>query len=42
MIRYKYSIAYVACILAVNIGFVYVPPMPLLGEMWPPMSLLVV
>ena len=41
MNAYKYSIAYVACILAVNIGFVYVPPMPLLGEMWPPMSLLV-
>jgi len=41
MNTYKYSIAYVACILAVNIGFVYVPPMPLLGEMWPPMSLLV-
>ena len=24
-----------------NIGFVYIPPVPLLGEMFPPMSLLV-
>jgi hypothetical protein len=28
-------------IVAVNIGFVYIPPVPLLGEMFPPMSLIV-
>ena len=39
--RFKYSIAYVVSIVLVNIGFVYVAPVPLLGEMFPPMSLLV-
>ena len=39
--RFKYSIAYVVSIVLVNIGFVYVTPVPLLGEMFPPMSLLV-
>ena len=39
--EFKYSIAYVVSIVAVNIGFVYIPPVPLLGEMFPPMSLVV-
>ena len=39
--KFKYSIAYVVSIVLVNIGFVYVAPVPLLGEMFPPMSLLV-
>ena len=39
--KFKYSLAYVVSILTVNIGFVYIPPVPLLGEMFPPMSLVV-
>jgi uncharacterized PurR-regulated membrane protein YhhQ (DUF165 family) len=39
--QYKYSLSYVLSIVLVNIGFVYIPPVPLLGEMFPPMSLLV-
>ena len=39
--KFKYSLAYVVSILIVNIGFVYIPPVPLLGEMFPPMSLVV-
>ena len=39
--QFKYSLAYVVSIVAVNIGFVYIPPVPLLGEMFPPMSLVV-
>lgn len=39
--QFKYSIAYVVSIVLVNIGFVYIPPVPLLGEMFPPMSILV-
>mgnify|MGYP003676898736 FL=1 len=39
--NYKYSIAYIVSILLVNVGFTLVPPVPLLGEMWPPMSLAV-
>ena len=39
--KYKYSIAYIVSILMVNVGFTLVPPVPLLGEMWPPMSLAV-
>ena len=39
--KFKYSLAYVVSILRVNIGFVYIPPVPLLGEMFPPMSLVV-
>jgi len=39
--KFKYSIAYVVSIVLVNVGFVYVAPVPLLGEMFPPMSLLV-
>lgn len=32
---------YMLSILAVNYGFVHVPLVPLFGDMWPPMSLLV-
>ena len=39
--QFKYSLAYILSILAVNYGFSLVPPVPLLGEMWPPMSLAV-
>jgi uncharacterized PurR-regulated membrane protein YhhQ (DUF165 family) len=39
--QFKYSLAYVVSIVAVNIGFVYIPPVPLLGEMFPPMSIIV-
>lgn len=41
MQNYKYTIAYIISILSVNYGFSLVPPIPLLGEMWPPMSLAV-
>jgi uncharacterized PurR-regulated membrane protein YhhQ (DUF165 family) len=37
----KYTLAYVISIVLVNMGFVYVPMIPLLGEMFPPMTLLV-
>ena len=38
---YKFTIGYILSIVLVNIGFVYIPPVPLLGEMFPPMSLIV-
>ena len=38
---YKFTIGYILSIVLVNIGFVYIPPVPLLGEMFPPMSLVV-
>ena len=41
IMNYKFTIAYVVSIVAVNIGFVYIPSVPLLGEMFPPMSLIV-
>tara|TARA_R110000822_G_C14914668_1_gene450651 strand:- start:1 stop:480 length:480 start_codon:yes stop_codon:yes gene_type:complete len=41
MFRYKYTIGYVLSIVLVNIGFVFITPIPLLGEMFPPMSLIV-
>jgi|TARA_Y100000114_G_scaffold98799_1_gene91985 uncharacterized PurR-regulated membrane protein YhhQ (DUF165 family) len=41
IMNYKFTIAYIVSIVAVNIGFVYIPPVPLLGEMFPPMSLIV-
>jgi uncharacterized PurR-regulated membrane protein YhhQ (DUF165 family) len=41
MENYKYTIAYIIGILSVNYGFSLVPPVPILGEMWPPMSLAV-
>ena len=37
----KYTLAYIISILLVNMGFVYVPMIPLFGEMFPPMTLLV-
>ena len=39
--QYKFTIGYIVSIVLVNIGFVYIPPIPLLGEMFPPMSLIV-
>jgi uncharacterized PurR-regulated membrane protein YhhQ (DUF165 family) len=41
IMNYKFTIAYIVSIVVVNIGFVYIPPVPLLGEMFPPMSLIV-
>ena len=41
IMNYKFTIAYIVSIVAVNIGFVYIHPVPLLGEMFPPMSLIV-
>ena len=41
MFNYKFSIGYILSIVLVNIGFVYVAPIPLLGEMFPPMSFVV-
>jgi len=41
MIKYKMTAAYIAAIVLVNIGFVYVPLVPVGGEMFPPMSLVV-
>lgn len=38
---YKFTIGYILSIVLVNIGFVYIPPITLLGEMFPPMSLIV-
>ena len=38
---YKFSILYIISIVIVNIGFVYVPLVPLFGTMFPPMSLVV-
>ena len=39
--QYKYTLGYILSILLVNIGFVYIQPIPLLGEMFPPMSIIV-
>ena len=41
MIKYKMTAAYIVAIVLVNIGFVYVPLVPVGGEMFPPMSLVV-
>ena len=41
MTKYKYTFGYILSILLVNIGFVYIQPIPLLGEMFPPMSIIV-
>ena len=38
---YKYTIAYIVSIVLVNIGFVYIPMIPMFGEMFPPMTLIV-
>lgn len=37
----KWTAIYIALIVAVNYGFTVVPLVPLFGEMWPPMSLIV-
>jgi len=39
--KYKFTILYILSIVLVNIGFVYVPLVPVLGTMFPPMSLVV-
>lgn len=39
--KYKMTAAYIAAIVLVNIGFVHVPLVPLFGEMFPPMSIVV-
>jgi queuosine precursor transporter len=39
--EYKYTIGYIVLIVLVNIGFTIVPLVPLFGEMFPPMSLVV-
>ena len=41
MFKYKFTIGYILSIVLVNIGFVFIAPIPLLGEMFPPMSLVV-
>jgi uncharacterized PurR-regulated membrane protein YhhQ (DUF165 family) len=41
MINYKFTFFYIISIVGVNIGFVYINPIPVFGEMFPPMSLLV-
>ena len=37
----KYTLLYILSIILVNIGFIYVPMIPLLGQMFPPMTLIV-
>lgn len=37
----KYTVTYILLIVAVNYGFTVVPLVPVFGEMWPPMSLVV-
>jgi len=37
----KYTLFYILSIVLVNIGFIYVPMIPLLGQMFPPMTLIV-
>ncbi len=39
--KYKYTAFYIAAVVLVNIGFVYVPLISLFGEMFPPMSVVV-
>ena len=41
MFKYKFTIGYILSIVLVNIGFVFITPISLLGEMFPPMSLIV-
>ena len=41
MQNYKYTIAYIASIALINIGFVYVPLIPFYDTMYPPMSIVV-
>jgi len=37
----KYTLLYIISIVLVNVGFIYVPMIPLLGQMFPPMTLVV-
>ena len=39
--RYRFSLLYIVSVVLVNIGFVYAPLLPIGGEMFPPMSLIV-
>ena len=39
--KYKFTLSYIAAIVLVNMGFIYVPMIPMFGEMFPPMSLVV-
>lgn len=41
MARYKFSLIYILSILLINIGFVYVPLIPLFDTMYPPMTIAV-
>ena len=41
MRNYKFTIGYIVLIVLVNWGFTVVPLVPILGEMFPPMSLVV-
>ena len=41
MRNYKFTIGYIVLIVMVNWGFTVVPLVPILGEMFPPMSLVV-
>ena len=41
MVKYKFTLSYIAAIVLVNMGFIYIPMIPILGEMFPPMSLVV-
>jgi queuosine precursor transporter len=39
--KFKYTLLYIVAIAIINWGFSVVPLVPVLGEMWPPMSLAV-
>ena len=39
--KYKFTLSYILAIVLVNMGFIYVPMIPMFGEMFPPMSLVV-
>ena len=41
LINIKLTLLYIISLVMVNIGFIYVPMIPLFGEMFPPMTLLV-
>ena len=41
MAQYKFSLIYILSIVLVNIGFVYVPLIPLFDTMYPPMTVVV-
>ena len=39
--KYKFTLAYIVSIALINIGFVYVPLIPIFDTMYPPMSIIV-